>query len=520
MSNLYNVSSSPHVRSKLSTGGVMYDVILSLLPASFIGVYNFGFHALLVIAISVATAIASEYVFDLIVKKPNTIKDGSAIVTGLLLALCLPAGVPIYIPFAGSLFAIIVAKCLFGGLGKNFMNPALAGRCFLLISFSGVVTNYAVDGMSGATPLADMRAEVAVDVWKMFLGFTNGVIGCSILGLLIGGIYLLVVGGITYEIPLATVASFAIFVALFGGQGFNPTYILAHICGGGVIMGAFFMATDPVTSPVTSLGQLIYGCVVGVLSGLFRVMGSAADSVSYAIIISNMVTPIIDSLVVPKPYGYRANAMTGNKKEEGSGFSIPKPAIVLAVITLIAGVALSGIYTLTKDTIEAQQLAAKAASFKEVVPGAETFEVTDEITAAIEELAGGVYGTSYGKAYINEAYVGKDASGNVVGYAIGASSNDGFDGTVGISVGLNAEGAMNSIAFTELHETAGMGMKCGDPDFKDQFNGRNVEQFTLNKAGGAASDEEINSVSGASVTSSAVVNAVNAALDFYAANMK
>ncbi|MBQ0001176.1 MAG: RnfABCDGE type electron transport complex subunit D [Clostridiales bacterium] len=520
MSNLYNVSSSPHVRSKLSTGGVMYDVILSLMPATFFGIYHFGFHAFLVVAMAIVTAVLSEYVFDYITGKANTTRDGSAIVTGLLLALCLPASVPLYIPFAGSLFAIVIAKCLFGGLGKNFMNPALAGRCFLLISFSGAVTNYALDGVTGPTPLVDIANGAAVNVWDMFLGCTNGVLGCSILGLLIGGIYLLVVGGITYEIPLSVIVSFSLFVALFGGHGFDPVFILAHICGGGVIMGAFFMATDPVTSPVSSMGQIIYGCVVGILSGLFRTMGSAADSVSYAIIISNLVTPMIDMVVVPKPYGYRANAMVGNSKEKKNVPAVPKSAVVLCVITLIAGVALSGIYNMTKDTIEEQQRLAKAASYKAVVPGAESFDVVEAAETAIADLDGAVYGTDFGKVFINEAYVAKDAAGEIAGYVVAASSNDGFDGTVGVSVGFAADGAINSIEFTELHETAGMGMKCGDPEFKDQFNGRNVAQFTLNKAGGAASAEEINSVSGASVTSGAVVNAVNAALDFFNAYMK
>ncbi|MBQ7370559.1 MAG: RnfABCDGE type electron transport complex subunit D, partial [Blautia sp.] len=264
MSALYNVSSSPHVRSKLSTGQVMYDVILSLMPATFFGIYHFGLHAALVIAISIACACISEFVFDYIVGKPNTLKDGSAVVTGLLLALCLPASVDLYIPALGSIFAMIVVKGLFGGLGKNFMNPALAGRCFLLISFSGAVTNFAVDGMSSATPLVDMENGVSVNVWEMFLGYTNGVIGCSIAALLIGGVYLLVVDGITFEIPLATLVSFSLFIALFGGKGFDPVFILAHLCGGGIVMGAVFMATDPVTSPVTSSGQLLFGCAVGI----------------------------------------------------------------------------------------------------------------------------------------------------------------------------------------------------------------------------------------------------------------
>jgi RnfABCDGE-type electron transport complex D subunit/RnfABCDGE-type electron transport complex G subunit len=516
MSKLYNVSSSPHVRSKLTTGGVMYDVILSLLPATFFGIYHFGFHAFLVIAVSIATALLTEFVYDYIVKKPNTLKDGSAIVTGLLLALCLPAGVPLYVPFAGSLFAILVVKSFFGGIGCNFMNPALAGRCFLLISFSGTVSSFAIDGMSSATPLADLAAGSSVNLLDMFLGYTNGVIGCSIAGLLIGGIYLLVVGGITFEIPLATLVSFSLFIALFGGHGFDLTYILTHICGGGIVMGAFFMATDPVTSPVTSLGQLLYGVVVGVLSGVFRVYASAADSVSYAIIISNLVTPLLDEVTVPKPYGYRSNAMNKEKGSKG----IPKSAVVLCVITLIAGVCLSGVYSLTKDTIEEQQIAANAASYKEVLTDAESFGYEDSLSAAVEALGGEVYGTDFGKAYINDALVGKDASGNVIGYVFSVTSGDTFDGTLTISLGISTDGTITGLAFTELHDTAGMGMRCDEAEFKDQFAGRNVAQFTLNTSGGASSDEEINSVSGASVSSGAVVNAVNAALDFYAANVK
>ena len=179
MSKLYNVSSSPHVRSKLTTGIVMYDVILCLLPATVMGIWHFKLQALLVIAASIISAVLAEFVFDYIAHRENTLKDGSAIVTGLLLALCLPASVPLYIPCLGAVFAIIVAKNLFGGLGHNFMNPALAGRCFLLISFSGIVANYAVDGYSSATPLAQMAAGEAVNVIQMLIGNTSGVIGNS-----------------------------------------------------------------------------------------------------------------------------------------------------------------------------------------------------------------------------------------------------------------------------------------------------------------------------------------------------
>ena len=305
MSKLYNVSSSPHVRSKLTTGIVMYDVILCLLPATVMGIWHFKLQALLVIAASIVSAMLAEFVFNYIAHRENTLKDGSAIVTGLLLALCLPASVPIYIPCLGAAFAIIVAKNLFGGLGHNFMNPALAGRCFLLISFSGIVANYAVDGYSSATPLAQMAAGETVSITQMFVGNTSGVIGNSAIALFIGGMILWAMGGITFEIPAAILVSFTAFVVLFGGQGFNLNFLLAHLAGGGVIMAAFFMATDTVTSPVTSTGQLLYGILIGILCGVFRIFGSSADSVSYAVVIGNMVTPLIDEISVPVPYGCR-----------------------------------------------------------------------------------------------------------------------------------------------------------------------------------------------------------------------
>lgn len=519
MSRLYNVSSSPHVRSRLTTGHVMYDVILSLMPATFFGVYHFGVHALLIILVSIGSAVLTEFVFDWIARTPGTIKDGSAVVTGLLLALCLPAGVPLYIPYVGSLFAILVVKCFFGGLGHNFMNPALAGRCFLLLSFSGVVANYSVDGMSSATPLVDLAAGKTVNITEMFLGYTNGVIGCSIAALALGGLWLWVVGGITFEIPVAALVSFSLFVAIFGGQGFDPLFILAHICGGGIVMGAIFMATDPVTSPVTSTGQLLYGAAVGILSGLFRIMGSAADSVSYAIIISNLLTPLIDEISVPKPFAYRSSAQTEGR-DGGGKKTIPRSAVILCVITLVAGVCLSGVFQLTRSAIEEQKMAANAASYREVCPDAEEFSYDEDLSAAVEALDGEVYGTDFGRSYINDVIVGKDASGSVAGYVIIASTGDGYDGTITMSVGIAPDGTLNGISFTELHETAGLGMLCGEEEFRSQFQGVKVDKFTLNKGGGSTADNEIDSVSGASTSSGAIVNAVNAALDFYAANIK
>ncbi len=517
MSKLYNVSSSPHVRNKLTTGSVMLDVVLCLLPATVMGIWHFKLQAVMVIALSIIAAVLTEYVFDYIAKRGNTVKDCSAVVTGLLLALCLPAGVPFYIPVLGSVFAILVVKCFFGGLGHNFMNPALAGRCFLLLSFSSIVADYTVDGYSSATPLAELASGNAVNVFDMLLGNTSGVIGNSVLALFVGGLILWAMGGITIEIPAAVLVSFAAFIALFGGHGLDPAYILIHLAGGGIVMGAFFMATDPVTCPVTSMGQIIYGAVIGILAGVFRVFGSAADSVSYAIIMGNLLTPLIEEVTVPVPYGNRAPK---EEKEGAKKCPIPMPALILLAITVIAGVCLSGVHEMTADIIAEQEAAAKLASYQEVCPAAVDFEHDAAIDQAVTDLNGEVYGTDFGKAYINEMVVGKDASGNVAGYVISATSGDGYAGNISISVGISADGTVNGIAFTTLAETAGMGMKCAEPEFKDQFNGVNTDKFTLNKAGGSTADNEIDSVSGASTSSGAVVNAVNAALDFYAANAK
>lgn len=512
MNQLFNVSSSPHVRSRLTTGGVMYDVILALMPATVFGVYRYGFSAFMVIAVSVLSAVLTEFIFDYIAKKPNTVKDGSAVVTGLLLALCLPHHVPLYVPYAGSLFAILFVKCLFGGLGHNFMNPALGGRCFLLISFSSVVTNFSIDGVSSATPLEALAAGQTVNVSEAFLGFSNGVIGSSIFALLLGGLYLWVIGAISFEIPVAVIVSFSAFIALFGGQGFDPVFILLHLVTGGVVMGALFMATDPVTSPVTSTGQLLFGILVGVLCGVFRIFGSAPDSVSYAIIIANLAVPLIDEISVPVPFGLR------EQKEKQKG--IPKSALILCAITLIAGACLSGVYEMTKEQIEQQKMAENVASYQEVCPTATNFSYDDGISAAVDALEGEVYGTDFGKSYINEVVVGTNDAGEVMGYVISATSGDAYDGTLTLSIGILADGTINGIAFTELNETAGMGMLCGEDAFKSQFAGVKEERLTLNKAGGSTADNEIDSVSGASTTSGAVVNAVNAALDFYAQQIR
>ena len=522
MNQVLNISSGPHIRDRWSTQYIMFIVVLALMPATILGVVFHGLHALYVIIASVVAAVGTEFVFDKLAHKPPTYLDGSAVVTGLMLALTLSPSVPLFIPILGSIFAIFVVKCCFGGLGKNFLNPALAARCFLLISFGRTMTEFKVDGVSAATPVALLNSGKTVNVTQMFLGNTNGVIGSSVIALLIGGLILWAMDIIHGQICFSVLGGFALVIALFGGQGLDLRFITAHICGGGVVLGAFFMATDYTTSPVSRLGQFTYGALIGVLGALFRLFGSAADSFSYSVIIANLLTPLIEMYVIPKPFAYRKAAIALQNGEERKPLlkRIPKPVIALTLITLIAGFALSGVYTMTKDTIDEQKKNASVMSYKTVCMAAETFESTEAIETAIEGQAGQPWGNSFGRSYINEAYVGKDAIGNVVGYVVNVRSADGNDADIVLTVGVDPDGVVTGISFTQLNETPGMGMRCGEEDWMSQFVNKDVSQFTLLKSGGASQDGEVNAISGATVTSSAVVNAVNAGLDFYNSVMK
>jgi len=345
----------------------------------------------------------------------------------------------------------------------------------------------------------------------MFLGTADGVIGSSILALLIGGLLLWSLDIIHGEICFSVLIGFTLFLGLFGGKGFDPEYLLAHLCGGGVVMGAFFMATDYVTSPVSRLGQFIYGCLIGVLGGLFRLKGNTADSFSYAIIIGNVCTPLIDTYIVQKPFAYR-KVVGKTRKTSKEPFRIPKPVIALTLIAAIAGVALSGVFSMTKDTIEEQDKLAQAAAYSEVCPDAKSFTFSDKV----QEILGDE-GIDQGNAHINACYIGKDGSGNVAGYALSLSAK-GFGGDMVIALGLTPEGKIIKISFTEIKETAGLGMKATEPEFKDQFGGKGGT-LTLVK-GAASAENEISAISGASITSNAVTDAVNAGLEFYETVLK
>ncbi|MBD5510448.1 MAG: RnfABCDGE type electron transport complex subunit D [Lachnospiraceae bacterium] len=303
MDELLKVSSNPHVRSKVNTMGIMFAVVLALLPAAGFGIYNFGVRALFIILVTVVSTVLTEFLFGLY-KKKQTIGDLSAVVTGLLLALNLPVSIPWWAAAMGGVFAILVVKCLFGGLGQNFMNPALAARCFLLISFPALMTNFATDAYTGATPLAALKAGEEVNILDMVIGKTAGTIGeTSLIAIVIGACILLLLGIIDLRIPGSYIVSFVIFLILFGGHGINLAYLAAQLAGGGLMLGAFFMATDYVTRPITPKGQYLYGIVLGILTGIFRVFGSNAEGVSYAIILGNLLVPLIENITVPKAFG-------------------------------------------------------------------------------------------------------------------------------------------------------------------------------------------------------------------------
>ena len=326
---MLNVSSSPHVRDNSATKSIMRDVVIALMPATLVGLYNFGVRALLVILTTCVTCVLAEYIWQKLMKQPITTSDFSALLTGLLLALNLPATLPLWMCVIGGVFAIIIAKQLFGGLGQNFMNPALAGRCFLMLSFSGSMTSFlidkgnaiwggaqAIDGISSATPLFQVKevSEVGAgkfpDLLDMFLGTTGGTIGeTSALALLIGAAYLLIRKVIDWKIPVVYIATFVVFNLIYQvavGGDFVPYPVLYERCGGGLILGAFFMATDYVTSPITPKGKIIFGILLGLLTGLFRFFGESAEGVSFAIIIGNLCVPLIERYTIPKAFGKEA----------------------------------------------------------------------------------------------------------------------------------------------------------------------------------------------------------------------
>lgn len=308
------VSSSPHIHKNESISSIMLDVIIALMPATIAGIYFFGFRALLVILTAIASCVASEAIYQKLMHKRVTVRDLSAVVTGLLIGLNMPVGISLGMVVIGSVFAIIIVKQLYGGLGKNFINPALAARCFMLIAWASAMTTYVnpfmgtgADAVSAATPLAVLKGTSEGDLPSLlnaFLGIIPGTIGeTSALMLLIGFVYLLARKVVDWKIPVVYIGVFVILTFLFGKQSFDLHFTLLHVLSGGLFLGAFFMATDYVTTPTTPVGHIIFGVGCGILTFVIRNFGGYPEGVSFSILLMNLVTPLIDRYTIPKKFG-------------------------------------------------------------------------------------------------------------------------------------------------------------------------------------------------------------------------
>ncbi|MCR5665177.1 MAG: RnfABCDGE type electron transport complex subunit D [Oscillospiraceae bacterium] len=321
-----DVAYQPQVRTKTDTRRIMLDVIIALLPAVAAAVWQFGFGVLLVIGASVGSAVFFEWGYRKLLKKSGSIDDLSAAVTGLLLALTLPPTAPWWLPVVGTLFAIVVVKQLYGGIGKNFLNPALAGRAFLLASYALLMGQYsvpnslvgAVDGITMATPLSYLYGDTPLPVYlsydNLFLGITPGAIGeISTAALLIGGLYLIARRVISWRIPVSFIGTVALLTLIFGRNGDHFGFMLGNLLSGGLFLGAIFMATDYATSPVTLKGQLLYGFGCGALTVLIRYFGGFPEGVSYAILIMNLCAWAIDKGFRRYPFGTDKEAIQADK---------------------------------------------------------------------------------------------------------------------------------------------------------------------------------------------------------------
>lgn len=327
MDKRLNVSSSPHIRDTTTTQRIMLDVIIALMPATIAGIYFFGARAALLIIVTVLSSVVFEYIVRKLLKRNNTIGDLSAIVTGLLLALNLPPELPIWMAVVGALFAIVIVKQLFGGIGHNFLNPALTARAILLVSYGGEMSKWiepingikilaahttsgaTADVSTYATPLVALKGGGELpSILDMFLGNIGGTIGetCA-LALIIGGIYLLCRKVITWHIPVIYIGTAALMVWVIGPTGIFTGNPLFHILAGGMLLGAIFMATDYTTCPMTKKGIVIYAVGCGILTILFRLFTGMPEGVSYAILLMNVATPLIDRFTKPKQFGGAIN---------------------------------------------------------------------------------------------------------------------------------------------------------------------------------------------------------------------
>lgn len=303
---MYTVSSSPHIRSNTTVQTMMRDVLIALLPATIAGIYFFKVRALLIIILSIASCVGAEALWQKLTHQKFTVGDLSAVVTGLLLAFNLPAAAPLWLPVVGGIFAIIIVKQFFGGIGQNIMNPALAARAFLLASWPVQMTSWTVDGVSSATALGILKegSGTLPSLWNVFIGNVGGCIGeTSALALLIGGAYLLYKRIISWHIPVTYISTVFLLTLIMGRNGLSLSGAFYEIFAGGLMLGAFYMATDYTTSPITKKGQVIFALGCGILTSIIRIYGGYPEGVSYSILFMNLFVPLIDKFIKPRTFG-------------------------------------------------------------------------------------------------------------------------------------------------------------------------------------------------------------------------
>lgn len=518
------VAPSPHIHSGNTTSKLMRGVLIALLPTMVVSVIYYGWAAVYITAVAVASCVGFEWLIEkFLMKKPSTISDGSAVLTGVLLSFNLPVSVPAWLVVLGSLFAIGVAKMSYGGLGRNLFNPALAGRVFLLISFPVMMTTFplslrnspldnqvikpftietnflSTDAVSGATPLAQARAAVAngedidqamnnIPISEMLLGNKTGSFGeVATLALLLGFLYMLYKKIITWHIPIYILGTMFVFSSIFWFMDsyhyINPLF---QILTGGALLGAIFMATDYVTSPMTRIGMIIYAVMIGIITILIRTWGGYPEGISFAILLMNAATPLLNKIKPPK-FGKNMKS------------SLTNMVIVLASITTLTAAAVGYVYKVTKEPIARTKDKKISAALQEVLPAFKTLEEPVMVKAFPDDTQE------------VKVYQAKDGD-KIVGYAVESYTMNGYSGEIKVLVGFDANKAINKIAVIAQSETPGLGAKIADnaEPFVVQFQGKDPQSFKLSvKADGG----DVDAITASTITSKAYVDAVNRAYE-------
>lgn len=476
----YMITPSPHIASKDNTSTIMRDVIIALVPALIASVIVFGIRALIVTAVCVISCVVFEYLCRRLMKRDQTISDLSAVVTGMLLAFNLPVSIPLWIAVIGSFVAIVVVKQLFGGIGQNFANPALTARIVLFVSFASRMTHWTepfnIDAVSSATPLIDIKGA---DTLSLFLGNVAGCLGeTSALALLLGGAYLVIRKVIKPTIPVVYIGTVFVLSWAFGSDPVN------QIFAGGLMIGAIFMATDYATSPMTTKGQIIYAVGCGLMTACIRVFGNYPEGVSFSILFMNILTPLIDRATKSKPFG------TGKEKEPKEKFDKKKIIVPTVVLTVIGGF-IAAILAFTYN----------ATGVGDIPPGLSDEERKEfaYVLGEAKELEA-IDFKSDDESFI-AAYKDPDNSGvalyvNAVGYA-GKSS------PMKTLVGFDQDGNITGVAIVSNSETPGLGTRATEADYLKNYEGI------------SGSADEVDTITGATISSTALRTAVNYAIGLF-----